>query len=74
VEQHTLSSTKMNVPAKMGDLTILSHHAPLVTALRLGELRIVDAGGAVTVLPVALGIFEVGSNEAVVFLYIIISL
>jgi|GEM_PF-2290117 len=64
----------MNFPAKMGDLTILSHYAPLVTALRLGELRIVDAVGAVTVMPIASGILEVGSNEAVVFLYIIISL
>lgn len=59
---------QVTCPAEMGDVTILSHHAPLVTALRAGELRIVDATGVVTVIPVASGILEVGSNEATVLL------
>ena len=39
----------MNFPAKIGDLTILSHYVPFVAALRLGELWIDDAVSAVTV-------------------------
>ena len=55
-------------PAEMGDVTILSNHAPLVTPLRAGELRIVDSAGVVTTIPIASGILEVYSNEATVLL------
>ncbi len=60
--------TQITCPAEMGDVTILSHHAPLVTPLRAGELRIVDNMGVVTTIPVTSGILEVGSNEATVLL------
>ncbi len=60
--------TQITCPAEMGDVTILSHHAPLVTPLRAGELRIVDSAGVVTTIPVTSGILEVGSNEATVLL------
>ncbi len=60
--------TQVTCPAEMGDVTILSHHAPLVTPLRAGELRIVDNAGVVTTIPVTSGILEVGSNEATVLL------
>ncbi len=60
--------TQITCPAEMGDVTILSHHAPLVTPLRAGELRIVDNMGVVTTIPVVSGILEVGSNEATVLL------
>ncbi len=59
---------QITCPAEMGDVTILSHHAPLVTPLRRGELRIVDNAGVVTTIPVISGILEVGSNEAIVLL------
>ncbi len=60
--------TQITCPAEMGDVTILSHHAPIVTPLRAGELRIVDNAGVVTIIPVTSGILEVGSNEAIVLL------
>lgn len=60
--------TQVTCPGGLGDVTILSHHAPLVTPLRKGELRIVDAQGIVTQVSVEEGILEVGGNEATVLL------
>lgn len=60
--------TQVTCPGGLGDVTILSHHAALVTPLRKGELRIVDAQGVVTQVPVEEGILEVGGNEATVLL------
>lgn len=60
--------TQVTCPGEMGDVTILSHHAPLVTPLRRGELRIVDTTGTVTTIPVSSGVLEVGGNEATVLL------
>ncbi len=60
--------TQITCPAEMGDVTILSHHTPLVTPLRRGELRIVDNVGIVTTIPVTSGILEVGSNQATILL------
>lgn len=51
-----------------GDLTILPHHAPLVTPLKKGELKIVDAEGKETRIFAESGILEVANNEATVIL------
>lgn len=59
---------QVTCPGEMGDLTVLSHHAPLVTPLRPGELKIVDSEGVETYIKVTGGILEVGSNEATVLL------
>jgi F-type H+-transporting ATPase subunit epsilon len=59
---------RVTCPGGLGDVTILSHHAPLVTQLRAGELRIVDTQGVATQFPVTDGILEVGGNEATVLL------
>lgn len=59
---------QITCPAEMGDVTILSHHAPLVTSLREGELRIIDDAGSIITIPIASGILEVGSNQATILL------
>lgn len=59
---------QVTCPGEMGELTVLSHHAPLVTPLRAGELKIVDHEGVETYIKVEGGILEVGSNEATVLL------
>lgn len=60
--------TQVTCPGQDGILTVLSHHAPLVTTLKQGELRIVDDEGKIVHIPVAGGVLEVGSNEAIVLL------
>lgn len=52
----------------LGDITILPHHAPLVTPLKKGELKIVDGEGKEIFIPVESGILEVAHNEATVIL------
>ncbi|MFA5997462.1 MAG: hypothetical protein WC791_03130 [Candidatus Paceibacterota bacterium] len=52
----------------MGDLTILPHHTALVTPLKKGELKIVDAEGKEIRIPVTDGVLEVANNEVIVIL------
>lgn len=52
----------------LGDLTILPHHAPLVTPLKKGELKILDSEGKEIRIQVESGILEVAHNEATVIL------
>ncbi len=59
---------QVTCPGEMGEMTILSHHAPLVTPLRAGELRIVKSDGIRENIAISGGILEVGSNEAIVLL------
>lgn len=59
---------QVTCPSAGGEITILSHHTPLVTPLKKGELRIVNKEGEAIQIPVSGGILEVGSNEAVVLL------
>lgn len=61
-------ATSVTCPGEMGDLTVLAHHAPLVTPLRPGELKIVDNAGLETYIKVEGGILEVGSNQATILL------
>lgn len=51
-----------------GDLTILPHHAPLVTPLKTGEIKIVDGAGKEIRIRIESGILEVAHNEATVIL------
>lgn len=57
---------QVTCPGTDGALTILSHHAALVTPLLPGELKIVDDKGIETLVMVTGGILEVGGNEATV--------
>ncbi|MHB1118060.1 MAG: hypothetical protein ACYCZ7_00820 [Minisyncoccota bacterium] len=59
---------QVTCPGEMGELTVLAHHAPLVTSLKNGELKIVDSEGKEIRFSVESGILEVGSNEASVLL------
>ena len=60
--------TQVTCAGEIGDLTVLAHHAPLVTPLRAGELKIVDNAGVETYIKVEGGILEVGSNTATILL------
>lgn len=52
----------------LGDLTILPHHAPLVTPIKAGDLKVIDSEGKESVFHASSGILEVGGNEATVIL------
>jgi len=52
------------VPGTEGYLGILSHHAPLITALKPGKIQFRDAQDKVSILAVSGGFLEVSNNEA----------
>ena len=53
-------------PGSAGKLGILANHAPLVSLLDAGELRIIDAGGAVHRYATSAGFLQVRENRALV--------
>jgi F-type H+-transporting ATPase subunit epsilon len=54
----------LQVPGSEGYLGVLAHHAPLITALRPGELQVKDPSGKISVYAVSGGFFEVSGNRA----------
>ncbi|MBI5799042.1 MAG: F0F1 ATP synthase subunit epsilon [Candidatus Yonathbacteria bacterium] len=61
-------AASLSCTGALGDVTILPHHAPLVTPLKKGELKIVDNGGKEIRIAMADGILEVGGNVVTVIL------
>ncbi|MFH1140780.1 MAG: F0F1 ATP synthase subunit epsilon [Chloroflexota bacterium] len=53
-------------PGIEGELGILPHHAPLLTTLQAGELRIMKEGQPDTYLAISSGFLEVMANRVVV--------
>jgi F-type H+-transporting ATPase subunit epsilon len=60
-EQELFSGTVKTVfvPGILGNMQILSKHAPLLTVLEAGTIRIIRSGGEEITLPIVGGILEV---------------
>lgn len=56
---------RLIVPSKSGQLTILSHHIPLVTLLDIGEVKIVNPKKEVQYLSISQGIMEVKKEKVI---------
>lgn len=54
-------------PGSEGELTVLAHHAPLITTLKAGKVRVKTSDGE-KVFAIRHGILEVADNEAVILL------
>lgn len=54
---------KLVIPATDGQLTILSHHAPLFTTLKQGIVILVEDNGKTTTIPIGKGMIEVKQNK-----------
>jgi len=52
------------VPGIEGYLGVLSHHAPLITALQTGKIEFRDAGDKLHIFAVSGGFIEVSHNSA----------
>ncbi|OHA80899.1 MAG: hypothetical protein A2675_02305 [Candidatus Yonathbacteria bacterium RIFCSPHIGHO2_01_FULL_51_10] len=57
----------VNCPGSEGELTVLAHHAPLITRLKGGEIRI-KTEHDITTFSLDHGLLEVSRNEAVILL------
>jgi len=58
-EIHSGEATMVFVPAKMGEIGIAPRHAPLLTALNPGEVRVLDAEGKEHFFYITGGMLEV---------------
>ncbi|MDR1739308.1 MAG: ATP synthase F1 subunit epsilon [Bacteroidales bacterium] len=56
----------VQLPGIDGLFEVLNNHAPMVTTLAKGNIRIVETGGKETMLPIQSGVFEVSNNLATV--------
>jgi len=60
----------LHVPGVLGELSVLSHHMPLITLLKGGTVRVRPDASTETeeVFPIEGGILEVSNNAAVVLI------
>ena len=56
-------------PGAMGSLGVLAHHAPLLTALRPGTVKVRDADGKNHEFSIQGGFLEVCDNQAVILMH-----
>jgi F-type H+-transporting ATPase subunit epsilon len=54
------------VPGAGGEMTILSHHMPLITTLVKGTITVKEEGKAQAEFPIESGFLEVGKTETVI--------
>lgn len=65
---HSGEAVSVTVPAASGEMTILSHHMPLITTLKTGTITVRAEGKPDVVFPVESGFLEVGKTETVILL------
>ena len=56
----------VTVPAAGGEMTILSHHMPLITTLKKGTIIVREEGKPDASFPIESGFLEVGKVETVI--------
>ena len=61
----SLTATEVQIPGADGDMTAMAGHAPTITTLRPGILRVVHAGGSDDYI-VSGGFAEIGANAVTV--------
>ena len=53
----------MNCNTRVGEITILDHHEPIISILEKGTMTIVDGEGKEIYIPVASGFLEVDAGS-----------
>ena len=57
----------LSIPGSEGDMTILPHHAPLITALRKGTVTVTTESETQS-FEIEKGLVEISNNEVIVLL------
>jgi len=65
-EIHSGEATMVFAPAKMGEVGIAPRHAPLLTALKPGEVRVQNADGGEETFYITGGLLEVQPHQVIV--------
>ena len=58
--------TRAKFPGKDGSFEVLNNHAPIVSVLKKGKIRLVDAGNQTTFIEVNGGVIELQKNKIIV--------
>ena len=56
----------VTVPGAAGEMTVLSHHMPLITTLQAGKLIVKQKEGTREEFSIANGFLEIGKEETVI--------
>lgn len=56
----------VQVPGSKGSFEILRNHAPIISTLEQGRIKIVDSKGGITFFEVNGGVIEVKNNKIIV--------
>jgi len=59
------AAREVNCRTKLGEITILDHHEPLISILDRGTIKVVDDAGKEHYFPVTSGFLEVNSRDNV---------
>ena len=62
------AAVSASVPGRAGDMTILPHHEPLITTLKVGFIRVKLADGSVNDFPIEGGLLECTGDRVVALL------
>ena len=65
-EIHSGTATMVFAPAKMGEVGIAPRHAPLLTALSPGEVRVLDVDGKEESIYITGGLLEVQPRRVII--------
>jgi len=58
--------TLIQVPGTMGSFAILQYHAPIISTLEKGKIRVEDSGGSIQYFDIEGGVVEVQRNKAII--------
>jgi F-type H+-transporting ATPase subunit epsilon len=57
---------RVTVPGSKGSFQILKNHAPIISTLDAGEVKVVDNEGKTSNLSIGGGVIEVKNNEIII--------
>jgi F-type H+-transporting ATPase subunit epsilon len=55
--------TLVSVPGTLGSFEILNNHAPLISSLGAGNIKVIDTAGQTRLFPVKRGVVECLDNQ-----------
>ena len=58
--------TSITAPGEIGGFQVLHNHAPLISSLKIGTIKVIDENGSEKLFAISSGILEVKHNVAIV--------
>ena len=58
--------TMVQVPGSKGSFQVLVNHAPIISTLDAGEVKIIDSAGKTSKLSIGGGVIEVKNNNIII--------